>query len=112
MNQAQINKQIFRRIEKLEKWFLIINNKIKSNRDKKELKTDDKISLPNLILKLRDSGFFKQPKGAGEVYKKLLPTYSCKIDRINMALKRLKERKELRITDKIIKGKKVLAYVW
>lgn len=110
MNQAQINKQIFRRIEKLEK--AVFNSRIKSNRNKKELKTDGKTSLPNLILKLRDSGFFKQPKSAGEIYKKLLPTYSCKIDRVNMALKRLKERKKLRITDKIIKGKKVLAYVW
>lgn len=110
MNQAQINKQIFRRIENLEK--AVFNNRIKSNRNKKELKTDGKTSLPNLILKLCDSSFLKQPKSAGEIYKKLLPTYSCKIDRVNMALKRLKERKKLRITDKIIKGKKVLAYVW
>jgi len=105
MNQTQINKQIFRRLEKLEKL-------VKSGKGKIELKTGGKISLPNLILKLRDVGFFKKPQSASDVYNKLSTTYSCKIDRVNMALKRLKERKKLRIADKIIKGKKVLAYVW
>ena len=110
MNQTQINKQIFRRIEKLEK--AVFSSGIKSDRSKKELKTGSKTSLPDLILKVRDSGFFKQPKSVGEVHKKLLPIYSCNIDRVDTALRRLKERKKLRITNKIIKGKKVLAYVW
>lgn len=110
MNQEQINKQIFRRIEKLEKQIFSKNAKL--DRGKKEQKVDSRTSLPNLILKLRDGGFFEQPQSASDVYKKLSPTYSCKIDRVNMALKRLKERKKLRIADKIVKGKKVLAYVW
>jgi len=110
MNQEQINKQIITRIEKLEK--KVFSKSAKSDQDKKEQKTDRRTSLPNLILKLRDSGFFKQSQSANDVYKKLSPTYSCKIDRVNMALKRLKDRKKLRIADKIIKGKKVLAYVW
>lgn len=110
MNQAQINKQIFKRIEKLEK--RVFNRDTKSGHGGKERNAGGRISLPNLILKLRDSGFFKQPQSANDVYKKLSPTYPCKIDRVNMALKRLKEKKKLRITDKVIKGKKVLAYVW
>lgn len=110
MNQEQINKQIFSRIEKLEK--KVFSKDTESDRRAKEQKSGSRVSLPSLILKLRDGGFFKQPQSANDVHKKLLPTYSCKIDRVNMALKRLKERKKLRITDTIIKGKKVLAYVW
>lgn len=110
MNQTQINKQIFRRIEKLEK--KIFNKDTKSNHGGKKQKAGGRVSLPSLILKLRDSGFFNQPQSANDVYKKISPIYSCKIDRVNMALRRLKERRKLRIADKIIKGKKVLAYVW
>jgi len=103
-------KQIFKRLEKLEK--RVFGKGIVSSQNKKELKTSGKTSLPNLILGLRGNGFFKKAQSAGDVYKKLLPTYSCKVDRVNMALKRLKERKKLRIADKIIKGRKILAYVW
>ncbi len=110
MNQEQINKQIFRRIEKLEK--KIFGKDAKSDHGKKEQKAEGRTSLPSLILKLRDGGFLKQPQSANDVYKKLSPIYSCKIDRVNMALKRLKDKKKLRIAEKIIKGKKTLAYVW
>mgnify|MGYP001558947877 CR=1 FL=1 len=109
MNQVQINKQIFRRIERLEK--KVFNRDTKSDHGGKEQKADSKVSLPNLILKLRDSGFFKQPQSVSDVYKKLSPAYPCSIDRVDTALRRLKERKKLRITNKIIKGKEVLAYV-
>lgn len=101
-----------KRIRVLENRGVATRSKVIPDQGKKEQKAGGKISLPDLILKLRDGGFFKQPQSAINVYKKLSPTYSCKIDRVNIALKRLKERKKLRITDKIIKGKKVLAYVW
>lgn len=110
MNQKQINKQIFKRIEKLEK--AVLGRDVKFGKSKKELKASSKISLPNLILKLRDDDFFKQSKSVGDIYKKLSPTYPCSIDRVDTALRRLKERRKLRITNKTIKNKKVLAYVW
>ena len=110
MNQEKIIKQIFKRLEKLEKVVFIKADKL--NKGKKGFKTGEKVSLPNLILKLRNDKFFSQSRSASEVHKKLLPIYTCKINRVNMALKRLKVKKELRITDKIIKSKKVLAYVW
>jgi len=111
MNQEEINEQIFKRLEKLEKAVLIKG--VKLNQGKKEFKTGGKTSLPNLILKLRDDNkFFSQSRSANKVHEKLLPIYPCSIDRVDTALRRLKERKKLRITDKIIKGKKVLAYVW
>ncbi|MFA6136311.1 MAG: hypothetical protein WC705_03075 [Candidatus Paceibacterota bacterium] len=103
-------KQIFKRLERIEK--RIFSKSIAPNQNKKELKTNGNTSLSSLILKLRNSGFFKQPQSANDVYKKLSPTYSCKINRVNMALKRLRERKKLRIADKIIKGRKILTYVW
>ena len=69
-------------------------------------------SLPDLILKLRNQDFFRQPKSVKEVHEKILPMYHCNLDRVDTALRRLNQRKQLRISNKIIKGKKVLAYVW
>lgn len=86
MNQKEINKQIFERIEKLEK--VVFAKGIKSDRNKKEFKINNKASLPRLILKLREGRFFNQPQSVGEVHKKLLPIYPCKIDRVDTALRR------------------------
>lgn len=110
MKQKEINKQIFKRIKKLEK--AVFAKGIKSNQNKRESKLSDKVSLPNLILELRDGRFFSKPKSVGEIHDKLSQVYPCKIDRIDTALRRLKERKKLRITNRIIKSKRVLAYVW
>jgi len=110
MDQKEINKQIFKRIGRLEK--VIFSKGIKSDRDKKEFKIGNKTGLPSLILELRDGRFFRQSQSVGDVHKKLLPIYPCSINRVDTALRRLKERKKLRITNKIIKDKKVLAYVW
>jgi len=110
MNQEQINKQIFRRLEKLEKEVSIKISK--SNPVKRNSRSGDKVGLPNLILKLRDSGFFRKPQCVADVHKKVSATYPCSIDRVDTALRRLKEKRKLRITDKTVKDKKVLAYVW
>lgn len=69
-------------------------------------------SLPDQILGLRDNGFFKQPKTAQEVHTKLQPAYACESDRVAMALLRLKNKKNLRVSSKVVGGKKNKAYVW
>jgi len=69
-------------------------------------------SLPGHILKLRDSGYFKQSKTINEVHKKLKPTYDCKFDRVAMALLRLRRRKQLRAASKKFDNKEQVAYVW
>jgi hypothetical protein len=68
--------------------------------------------LPERILDLRDKGFFSQPNTGNEVQAKLNPTYSCKVDRVLMALLRLAKKKKLRKASKTIDGKKQVAYVW
>ena len=50
-------------------------------------------SLPRHILKLRETGYFKQPKTVKEVHSKLKPTYDCEFDRVVMALLRVQRRK-------------------
>jgi transcription initiation factor IIE alpha subunit len=68
-------------------------------------------TLPKRILELRNGGFFSVPRTAREVQENLHSSYPCEVDRIAMALLRLK-RKELRKASKIIDGKRQVAYVW
>lgn len=110
MNQEQINREIFKRLEKLEKQcFAKVTRFIKGI---EKSKTSEKNSLPVLILKLRDSGFFNHPQSVSEVHKKLQPIYPCDFNRVEVALLRLHKKRQLRKTLKIIGDKKVIAYVW
>jgi hypothetical protein len=69
-------------------------------------------TLPQHIMKLRDAGFFKEPRVAAEVHAKLQTTYHCAADRVVMALLRLKNARKLRKTAKMAGKKKLVAYVW
>jgi hypothetical protein len=71
-----------------------------------------KRSLPNHIIALRDSGFFKQPRILEEVHRKLGPIYPCDPNRVAVALVRLKKKRQLRITTKLIGKREYIAYVW
>ncbi len=71
-----------------------------------------KQSLSDHIIELRDSGFFSQPKTAEETHTKLTGKYHCELNRVEVALIRLAERKQLRKASKIVSGKKYNAYVW
>jgi hypothetical protein len=71
-----------------------------------------KNALPNHILRLREAGFFKQPRVSREVHEKLGSTYPCDANRVTMALLRLKNRKQLRKASKNVSDKKQVAYVW
>ncbi len=62
------------------------------------------------ILQLRDAGFFRQSKAAPEIHRKLQPTYPCDLNRVEVALYRLKKGRRLRKTSK--GKKKQVAYVW
>jgi hypothetical protein len=70
-----------------------------------------RLTLPKRILELRNGGFFSVPRTAREVQENLRSNYPCEVDRVAMALLRLK-RKELRKASKIIDGKRQVAYVW
>jgi len=71
-----------------------------------------RMTLPKHILALRENQFFKQPQIALEVYEKLQPTYPCDINRVEVALVRLRKNGELRKSSKLVKGKRLVAYVW
>jgi hypothetical protein len=74
-------------------------------------KPASRLALPKRIIELRNSGFFSVPRTAREVHESLRSTYPCEVDRVAMALLRLK-KKELRKASKVVDGKKQVAYVW
>lgn len=69
-------------------------------------------NLSGHILRLRESGFFKQAKTAKEVYAKLQSAYACDLNRVAVALLRLQRRKKVRKTSKLVGNKDQIAYVW
>jgi hypothetical protein len=69
-------------------------------------------ALPGRILEIRDKNFFKEPRTAREVHEKLRAAYPCELNRVAMALLRLKGKKKLRKASKLVHGKKQIAYVW
>jgi hypothetical protein len=72
----------------------------------------DSQTLPTRILALRDAGFFREPRTASEVHAKLLETYHCLLDRVQMALLRLQRKRELRKATKRVGEREHPAYVW
>jgi len=111
MGREKSIEQILKRLDRLEKTVFGGTDTAQGKKSPR-IRDSKKISLTKLILQLREKGFFKEPKTAKEVHIKLLPLYHCESDRVDTALRRLKERKELRITSKVVKNKKAIAYVW
>jgi hypothetical protein len=68
--------------------------------------------LPGHILGLREEGFFREPRTPSEVHAKLLESYHCLLNRVQMGLLRLLRRRELRKTTKRLDDQDQLAYVW
>ncbi len=108
MEIKDVNKKLEdheRRISILEK---ILGN------DKKPKIKNNKQSLSEHIIKLRDDGFFSQSKTAEETRAKLSVKYPCELNRVEVALLRLAGKKptQLRITSKVVDKKKYKAYAW
>src|SRR5260370_41807817 len=72
----------------------------------------DPKGLPAHILALRENGFFREPRTAGEVHTKLSETYHCLSNRVQMALLRMQRKRELRKATKRIGDEDCAAYVW
>jgi hypothetical protein len=87
----------------------------KAKRDHEQPRLGEKqkpTKLPEHIVDIRDSGFFKEERTANEVHAALQEKYPCQIDRVQMALLRLQRRRLLRKTKKLVDGKEQVAYVW
>jgi hypothetical protein len=85
---------------------------VKAPRKRFPIDKPAKNTLPPRILELRHKGFFAQPKTARDVHTKLSASYPCELNRVEVALPRLGERKKLRKASKLVGGKKQAAYVW
>jgi hypothetical protein len=68
--------------------------------------------LPGHILRLRNEGFFADPRTSADVHEKLQQTYHCLPDRVQMALLRLQRRRELRKALRKVGDQEKAAYVW
>jgi hypothetical protein len=99
-----------KRLRIIEKRLTSLESRILES--KTNLKSPSKITLSNKILHLRDSGFFSQPRTSDEVHKKLVPTYYCVLNRVEVALFRLASTKKLRKATKKINSHSYQAYVW
>lgn len=73
---------------------------------------NEKKTLSDHIIALRDSGFFSRPETAVETHKKLQDNYHCDLNRVEVGLVRLAKRQLLRKASKVINGKKYQAYAW
>jgi len=102
-------REILKRLTRLEN---AVGSKTASKRSEDNSEKAGREGLPEQILRLKEHGFFKEPKTAKEVQGKLQPVYHCAIDRVAMALLRLKRRRKLRKTTKTIAKRKQVAYVW
>ena len=114
MNQSQLLVSL-KKIEKLvgECLDAVASGAVRSSTIKKRsaATSSSQNALPDHILRLGDQGFFKKSKTAREVHAKLGATYECEVDRVAMALLRLRKRNQLRKTSKIVDGRKQVAYV-
>lgn len=72
-----------------------------SHRQESETARKKKKTLPDYIFQLREDGFFKEPRVPTEVHEKLqsIP-YHCLINRVEVALVRMADRKILRLATK------------
>ncbi len=75
-------------------------------------KLGEKKTLADVIITVRNGGFFSSPKTAEETHDKIQAGYPCEVNRVAVALIRLSSRKELRIASKTVNGKKLKAYAW
>ena len=108
--------QILKKLDDHEKRIRVLENREKKKVDKKVLQSSisarPRTTLPEHIIALRENRFFKQPKIALEVHAKLQPTYPCDMNRVEVALVRLRKAGKLRKSSKVIKKKRLVAYVW
>lgn len=109
MDDEKFKKQVLKRLDHIEK---AIFGTAGVGLTKKTPKIYKKNTLPKLILQSRERGSFKQPKTPQEIHKKLQPIYSCDLNRVEVALLRLHEKRQLRKASKVVGRKKVTAYVW
>lgn len=100
-------KTIVARIERLEETVFGSQKRVPA----KPSKVTDADTLAGQILRLRGNGFFKTPKSAPEVHAKLQSVYPCEAARVLVELFRLRKKSELRVTSKVVDGKKLKAYV-
>lgn len=86
----------------------------KASEMKKSLHVDieNPKTLPDHIAMLREKKFFSKPQTSKETYKKLLESYQCELNRVEVSLLKMADKRQLRKTSKVIDGKKYKAYVW
>ena len=106
------NGELITRIKQLEKRVTSLESKFLEKKVLTQPDNDLKKSLGDRIIVLRDEKFFSTPQAGMETHERMLESYHCELNRVEVALVRLADKKQLRKTSKVIDGKKYKAYVW
>jgi hypothetical protein len=106
------SKDIIKKLQDHERRLLRLEKKL--GKTEQPRINNDKYTLTDHIIELRNSNFFAQSKTAEETYSKINVKYPCELNRVEVALLRLANRnpKQLRITSKTVNTKKYKAYAW
>lgn len=110
MEQVIIDERTKKILENHEKRISALESLF--SKKQKIFKSENKKTLSDYILELRDNEFFSQMKTAEEVNLEVQKIYSCEPSRVAVALFRLADSKQLRIATKELNDKKFKAYVW
>ena len=87
MKKIMENKDVNKKLEDHERRISFLEKML--DRSKKPEIEGNKKSLSDHIIKLRNDGFFSQPKTAEETHAKLNVKYPCELNRVEVALLRL-----------------------
>lgn len=104
------NKDVSKKLQDHESRILALE-KILGNAKKPKIK-NNRQTLPEHIIELRDEGFFSQAKIAEETHAKIHVKYPCELNRVEVALVRLAGKRQLRKASKIMNEREYQAYVW
>jgi hypothetical protein len=105
-------EELLVKINNLEERVAALESKPRKRPSSERRANDQRESLAEVVLRLREEDFFASPNIAGEVHKRLSDSYPCELNRVEVVLSRLARKKELRKVSKIVDGKKYVAYVW
>jgi len=104
--------EIKRLIGEHEKRIAALELKLTGQSPSKLKKDLQKKSLPDHILDLRQEGYFSIPRTGQETHQKLCERYHCERNRVDVALLRFAEKRQIRKASKAGDKRKQVAYVW
>ena len=106
----EAHDKVLKKLEGLEKRIVHLESLILDRRP--HVVTSKRKTLRDHILSLRDEGFFSEPRTAQETHQEVQKSYPCELNRVEVVLYKLAQKRQLRKANKTINGKEYNAYAW